>query len=822
MGEGNESTASSFSRRTFLKGSAAVLGLATVTGAGCGTADEPAEPEALPEDVLYQGVCRGNCGGGCCVNVHVRDGKVVKTSKIDREDPLDTRVCQKGLSHAQGVYAANRVQYPMRRVEGSARGAGEWERITWDEAISYISTKWTGYRQEFGNPSIAYTYGAGTYAYNQYAYMRLFLVLGGTNVEEQYDMGALNLAKLMTGRGMYLAGNDCQDVKNAKYVFTWGGNTTLSSMMRWPYLLEAFKNGAKHIVIDPVYNDAASKADLWVPIRPGSDGYLAMAMMNIIAAEGLADEHYMMVNTVAPFLVKQSDGNFLRLSDLGIEPIEGPVDPRTGQPTVVDPLAVRAEDGTVGKVEDIPAPVVKGSFDIQGIKVDTAYQLLLNRVAEYTPEKASEICDIPVDTIKDLTHMFAEGPSNINQGFGLDHRSNGVATTHAQFALAMMAGQMGKPGTGISGSQGQSTMGHGPNIGAAVFPRGAIGGLSVCTQDLPEVMETATYGPMPLTIKSLFVYCANPLSNHVDHTALVKAYDKIELVVTSDSVMTETARYSDVVLPVSHWFEYETFVACPTPYVDFNDKAIEPQFESKSDVEIMSLLGVGMGVGDLCNMTNEDFHKTLLDNDLAKSLGLSWDALKEQKHIKTASTPFYYGNVEIENGAPFSTATGRGYFYLERSSVVPWFNHGQQLDTALLSLPFWEPPLEGWYQDELIGQYPLNLQTHRDRFKTHTAFSNNPWLRELHPEPTLSISPVDANPRGIADGDYVKVYNDRGFVVLKAYLDSSMRPGLMHTEHGWDGEHYADGHYGSLSSMATPQFLPTNHPFDAPVEVEKA
>ncbi len=811
--------AASFGRRAFLKGSAATLGLAALTGAGCAPNQQVEEDEGAsqaPEEQVYQGICRGNCGGGCCMNVHVREGKVVKTSVQRRENPLDERICQRGLTQPQRVYAPERVQYPMRRVEGSARGAGEWERLSWDEAIEYICSKWKGYIEEFGPSSIAQTYGAGTYAYNYFVYMRLFNLMGGTTFEQGYDMSALAQGWRMYGMATYLIGNAPRDVVNSKYIFTWGANSTISQMMRWPYLMEAVKNGAKHIVIDPIYTDSAAKADLWVPIKPGTDGALALAMTNTVIEEGLQDEAYLAKHTVAPFLVKADTNKFLRMSDLGTEPTEGPVNPMTGQPTVIDPIVVMGADGKHGIVEEVSEPAIKGTFDIGGHRVTTAYDKLVERVAEWTPEKAEEICDVPADTIRELTRMYAEGPTNLNLGFGNDHWGNGASITHCQLMLPLITGQIGKPGTGVGGSQGSSSSGWADaNMAGLLFPEGAVGGLSSSLLYLPMIMETGMYGENPLPIKSLFNYCSNPLACHTDRNALIEAFDKIELFVNVDTIMTDTARYADVILPAPHWFEYETISSTPGQTCDFNEKAIDPQFECKEDVEIARLLGLGMGF-DAMDITTDDFHNILLDSDGIRSIGLDLETLKDKKRVQIFPDEYNYGTDET----PFVTTTGRAEFFLE--DVAPKYNYGQELDTVLLSLPFYEEPIEAYDGNPLKEQYPLTIITHRDKFKVHSTFALSPILTELQPEPTIEINPSDAQERGIAEGDAVRAFNDRGSVVMKAHLDAGMRPGVVWTEHTWLQEQYAEGHYSELTSVATKHYFPSNHPFDTLCQIEKA
>jgi molybdopterin-containing oxidoreductase family molybdopterin binding subunit len=803
---------------------AAAAGAAALAGsfAGCapkpedgGTAGLPPEPAAPPEEQVYQGVCRANCSGGCRMNVHVREGKVVKTSAIHNEDPREDRICQRGLTHAQRVYAPERIQYPMRRKEGTARGAGEWERITWDEAVTYITDKWKGYIEESGPSSVAYTFGAGTYAANQYVYMRLFNMIGGTQFEQMYDMAGLNICRDITGRGLYLHGNDFNDIVNCKYFFNWGCNNTISGLPGWAFIDDAVRNhGMQVITIDPNYTDTAARSAQWVPLKAGTDTPLAYAMMNLVIEEGKADVDYLVKNTPSAFLVRDDNGMFLRMSDLGVEPTEGPPD-RTGKPTVIDPRVFATAEGEFRPEGDDATPTIEGAFDAQGVACRTVFELLAERAAEWPVERASEVCDIPADVITDLAHKYAEGPSIYAAGFGIDHWGDS-ASYHAAICLAAVAGQIGKKGTGIH-SRLQGAMGSNMNIGGAVFPQGATGGLMSALLYLPKIMETGTYGENPLVIKSLFNYCGNPLASHVDRNALIAAFDKIDLIVDVEIVMNDTARYSDIVLPHPHWFEFNTVNTTPTAYADLSERCVEPQFESKVDTEISRLLGNAMGFDNM-DLGEDDYYNLLFDNDNCREYGLNWADLKEKKHILFAQLDYLFGNKDL--GSPFATASGLAEFYFEDRQ--PIFPHGQGgYDKREVALPYWSRALEAYDENPLKETYPLNIVTYRDRFKTHTAYALCPWLLEIAPEPTLQVSPVDAEPRGIADGDYVKVYNDRGSVVLKAWLDASMRPGMVRTEHTWLQEQYKEGHYDSLTSVAVREPFPSTSPNDCLVQVEK-
>ena len=544
---------------------------------------------------------------------------------------------------------------------------------------------------------------------------------------------------------------------------------------------------------------------------------------NYIIEQGRADEAYLRDCTVAPLLVVDETGSYLRMSDLGVEPTEGPLNPLTGQPAMIDPLVVTDGMGQTAVLGEMAEPVIRGRYQINGIDVTTAYELLVERVAEWPVERAAEVCDIPEQTIVDLAEMYLDGPSHLEVGFGNDHWGNGASITHAQFTLAMVAGQWGIKGGGIGGTQGAATNGiPGANyLGMYYLPGAQYTGFSTYFGDFHDIVDEKRYGDREVNVQSLLITTGNPLACSPDRERIMRTLEQIDFVVCCDWLMTDSARWSDIVLPVAHWFEFEAINPCPTPYADLQEICVPPQFESKPDVEIVKLLGTAMGFGDSVDFDDESWNRLALDSDTCRNAGITWERIKEEKHVRFAPETYYYGSREY----PFLTPTGRGQFYLE--NVAPRFPHGQELDTARLALPSFELPDEGWNEGtaefpkyEIAEKYPLVLMSHRDKFKVHTTFALHPWFLELQPEPTIEMNPEDAEVRGISEGDYVRAYNDRGYCVFRAHLDSSMRPGVTITEHTWAQEQYVDGHYCSLTSRASSQFKPAPHPFDTLVEVE--
>ena len=834
------------SRRGFVKGGAVAAGLTALMAVGCApkdeqeeeagavdeqqapeqasdgqTAEEQVVEEPAPEEQHFQGLCRGNCGGGCRLDVTVREGKVVKTGPIyDEENPLENLICPRGYTHVQRMYAPERIEYPMRRV--GERGSGEWERISWDEAIQTICDKWTEYRAEYGNSSILDSCGAGTYANNYYLYMRLFNSIGATKVEMSADMTMLNYSWRMFGMNLYLVGNSRKDEVNAHTIFVWGCNGTIGTFARWKYMMAARDNGARIVCIDPMYTITAQKADVWAPIKAGTDAALAMAMIKYWHDNGKEDQDYLRSMTVAPFLVRQDTRTFLRADEAGIdaEPEEaaataGGFGIAGGEAQTVYPVIVVDEDGEAKPLSLATNPQIEATVEVNGIPCKTAYTMLVERCDEWTVEAAAKKTELSEDMIVQLAEMYLEGPTTLHTGFGIDHWNNGEGASHALLCLPIVSGQVGKNGAGMSGNIGGSTTGFAGDNWMTVVTSHYTPGMAVPYQDLYKISQDKTYNGMDITPKSWFVYAGNPLATCTGTSELRAFVDTLDLMITADTYWTDTANYSDIVLPVPHWFEYETYRTCPTDFLDFNDEAVPPQFECKTDAEIISLIGLGLDLGEEFDFTNDSIHAQFLDSEMSQQMGVSWDVLKEAKHIQMAPPDYNYGSPEI----PWGTATGRAEFFME--NPMPQYNQSVQLDQELFNLPFQSEPLEAYDDNPLREKYPINLISHRDKLKVHTAFATSPWLLEIQPEPTIELNPEDASKYGVAEGDYVKAFNDRGHVVLKAHLDASMRPGMAWTEHTWYSNQYKSGFYPDLTSTACEYFYTGLTQFDTLVAIEK-
>ncbi|WP_158309866.1 molybdopterin-containing oxidoreductase family protein [Desulfitobacterium dehalogenans] len=808
-----------FNRRAFLKGSAAAAAVTGVTvaspgkmatkalAAGDGTA-------SVKQEQIFYGACRANCFGGCRLKITVRNGKVVKTQMAEVPDKRYNRVCARGLTHTQMMYSPDRLKHPLKRV--GERGAGQWEQITWEEAIKTITDTWKKIRTELGNNSIGFSHGTGSNGVlTNNGFHRLRNLMEATCFYCNYDSNHIVTIGQCLGIGPNYNGNEMADLINAKTIIFFGANITESQPQNWHFVKEAQENGTKLICIDPVSTTLAIRSDIHVPIRPGTDAALAMAMMNIIIKNGWTDDTFIKKSSVGPFLVKESDGTYLRFSDLWPLP-EGEQ----------DAIVVRDKDGNIGVPGRIPDPVIKGSYTVNGIKVTTAFDLLVNRVAEWTPERTAELCDIPVDQLHEITRIYAtETPSTIFTGFGPDHYVNGNHAYVAIFALGMITGNIGKPGASTGWP---FNLGFNINAGAISTAPGSPIGPTLPQVKIPYIVENKQYGGKPLELRSIYHVNTNPLGNFAGRQELLQAYEKLELIVASDWRLTDTARYADIVLPAAHWFEVEDIHSSgQTTWTAFQEKAVEPPFECKSDWEMIRMLAEAMGYGEHCSYTDSEMLRMACEGPGPEAFGISYDKLKSEKVVRGALPPgktYLYG----EDGV-FKTATGRVQFYFENPQPDYLYDPvNQKINPDEERLPYFEPPREAWPETvgsftrkPLAEKYPLVYTSERNKLKTHTMFGHNPWLLELYPEPIVKVNPQDARQRGIADGDYAKVYNDRGYVVLKVVFSSGVRPGMLVVPKGWQADQFKEGHYSDLVGNLVDDYRLNNNYFDTLCEMEK-
>ena len=240
--------------------------------------------------------CAHDCPDTCAMLVTVENGRATEV-RGDPEHPF-TRggLCVKVSNYQEKVYSPDRVLYPMRR--SGPKGSGEFERISWDEALDEIAARFTATIAEHGPESIMPVSYLGTQGILNGLNVGdpFFNALGATIAERTYcDSGACTAYTMTIGA---TAGVDPESLVHSRYIIIWACNMVSTNLHLWPFVAEAQRRGAKVVVIDPMRHQTAKRADWHIPIRPGTDGALALAMMHVIISEGLTDEAYVREHTV--------------------------------------------------------------------------------------------------------------------------------------------------------------------------------------------------------------------------------------------------------------------------------------------------------------------------------------------------------------------------------------------------------------------------------------------------------------------------------------------------------------------------------------------
>jgi len=253
---------------------------------------------------IVHAACPHDCPDACGVLITVQDGRATKIQGDPQHPVTRGFLCAKVAKYLDRVYSPDRVLYPMRRVaaKGLAAGAasvGEspaptqaWQRITWDEALDEIASRFRSIIAEFGSEAILpYSYGGTLGALNGASMDRRFFSRLGASQLERAICSAAGEAGLQSVLGVKL-GTEPEQFIHARYIIAWASNIHGNNVHLWPFIAEARRKGAKLVVIDPYRTRTAACADWYLPINPGTDGALALAMMHVIIGEGLHDADY--------------------------------------------------------------------------------------------------------------------------------------------------------------------------------------------------------------------------------------------------------------------------------------------------------------------------------------------------------------------------------------------------------------------------------------------------------------------------------------------------------------------------------------------------
>ncbi len=822
-----------FSRRAFLGGSAATVGgIALLDHLRffqplLGESASASEPQVTGKELVYRTGHSNNCDGACGHLVHVVDGRVTEIgpaswgTKTVSGAPAPTfhpRICLRGLSQISNTYNPDRVKYPYKRV--GPRGSGKWQRISWDEATTMIAENFTAVQERYGKKSVwiaPYTGSLGLIEGVVGAGFRLASVIGASAGDSEGDNEGdsatpagwnyvlVDPANPANGGGFF-TGHESVDFLSAKAIVFWANNVAETSIPDWRIMLDAREqNGTQLISVDPRFTVTSAACDSWLPIRPGADTALIDGLINYVLSNNLYDAGYIRNYTVGPYLVDPSTKKWLRASQV--------------IPGGKDEYVVFDESDGLLKAVDTASLEHAALFGTHGsMSAPTALQALADMASKYTPEYTSKLTDVPASQIVSLAKTWGtQKPFAVRVGFGLSHWYHGDLHMQALLTLQAITGNIGVHGGGVTTFAGGLT-----TTAFDLFdwwnptgtPYNVLEPMNFCEAVLKDD---------PYPVRAAWFMIDNFAQQMSDRNKVVQAMKALDFCVVSDYNLSATCDIADLVLPACTYLEKTDLLSSNNFYLQYMPRIIDPLFESKSDLDAISLVAEKMGVGKYFNETADVYLRQILkmgqpDADPTVK-GLTWEQLTTDcVHLNTDPMPYVpFFNKE------FPTKSGKIEFYVEM--LVPY---NQEVCEH-------QEPVEASPTNALYGKYPLVFLSTHTRFRTHSQYVTLPWLNEVNNggQGFLEINPVDAAARHLADGEVVRIFNDRGEMKVRARLTESIKPGVVNCyQGGWDTiqvKHYIEGHPNNLThQIAKPaQTVIPNFPsnaayYDCLVQVESA
>ena len=675
--------------------------------------DDPLTADKLTADSLRSvSTTCPYCGVGCGIKVQVGDGDQIVEVLDDPEN-----LSSVGMLCVKGRFGTSFVHHPDRLTTPLIKEDGEFRPATWDEALDLIAERLTHYRgNSFG--TLCSAKATNEDGYIQQKFSRL--LMQSNNIDHCTRLcHSPSVEAMLTSLGSGATSNSYTDYEDAGCLVVIGCDPTSNHPVAASRMRRAVvERGAKLIVINPRRIDMCDYADLWLRTYPGTDVALLNAMAQVILDEGLQDQ---------TFVTNRTEG----------------------------------------------------------------FEEWAKVVESYTPQRVEEITGVPAEDIRQAARLYANPPvplippfrkgrpggispgSCLIWGMGITQHTNGTANAHGLLNLSLLAGQLGRPGSGISPLRGQNNV---QGCGDAGCLPNAMPGYQVLDQDVVAKFQSAWDGNgfpeehglvitemvdsmnEPTGIKAMYITGENPLLSEPDLNHAQEMFESLEFLVVQDIFMHETAQMADVVLPATSFAEKDGTFTNSERRVQRVRKAIEPRGQSRPDWEI---------IGDLAKRMCQK-----LELDIEDQFGYSHPSqiFDEMARLTPIMSGLSYDRLDREGGIQWPCPTpdhpGTPYLYADSFPRGP----------RALFVPFEQGPVAAEIPNR---RFPLILNTGRLLYHWHggTITRRVAGLMDRSPELQIAINPEDGEKYGIEDGQQIRVSSRRGQLTGRALLTDRERPG---------------------------------------------
>ncbi len=420
-----------------------------------------------------------NCRSACAWDLYVKDGIVVREEQSATYEASEAGVpdfnprgCQKGACYTELMYGPTRIASPLKRV--GERGSGQWEPITWEQAIDEISHKMIDIAEEWGPDTIYQDLGPnfdqGATTVGRFKFQ---MKAGGVFADNWAEIGDLNIGGTLT-LGFAHVGGSSDEWFLSDFPVVWMMNPSVTQMPDAHFLYEARYNGSTLTVIDPQYTPTVVHADNWLPLRTGTDAALGLAVARHIWDSGAIDLEYVREQTDLPLLVRLDNGRFLRGIDMGIaekgerkEHVLYMWNPETGAPEEA-PGSEGSDHGKI-TVEGF-SPPIEGTFTVRladgsDVSVTTVGSILREHLDPWTFERAAAVTDLAPELIETFADGFAraERPM-ILSSWGSNRFLHSDLMNRTKLLCLSLKGAIGKRGAGYQATGFVDISGFGTSL----------------------------------------------------------------------------------------------------------------------------------------------------------------------------------------------------------------------------------------------------------------------------------------------------------------------------------------------------------------------
>ncbi len=806
---------SSPSRRSFLKKSAALAILSTVSGSLLTRGVFAKEAAKLTLSASHFGVFRGNVVAG-----------VLRSVTPWERDPHPNKMLE-GMMDS--IYSPSRIKYPMVRrawleqgpgADPDGRGTGDFVRVSWEKALDLVAGELTRVRNQYGSTGVfGGSYGwksIGKFHNCRTLLRRMLKITGGfTNALGDYSTGAAQviMPHAVGSLEVYEQCTTWDVVKdNTKTIVFWGCNPVNTNQIGWlppdhggfVGLEQVKKAGIRVICIDPIKTETCQYLNgEWLAPRPQTDVAMMLGIAHTLYLEKLHDQVFLDKYTVG-------FSQFL--------------------------------DYLIGKTDGVPK----------------------------TAEWASGICGLDAEVLKQLARDFAGNRTMIAAGWSIQRQHHGEQAHWMIVTLCSMLGQIGLPGGGYGFSyhycSGGSPTATGPILGGITdgpaadvsdLPPGCQPGstesacqprsnaIPVCrlVEALLNPGKTIKYNGSDIVLPEIrLVYWAggNPFSHQQDRNEMVKAWKKVDTFIIQDSQWTASARHADIVLPVTTSYErndIEQLGDYALSHIVPMKKLVEPMYQSRSDFDVLADISERLG-------KRQEFTEGLEEMDWIRSF---YEAARIESRAKGLEMPIFDVFWQSEEALAFPVKEEQKQFvrhadFREDPLLNALGTPSGKIEIYSLNIAKMNyddcPPHPTWMEPiERLGgpttKYPLHIASNHPIYRLHSQLCGTKLRNEYAVggrEPCW-INPKDAAARGLKDGDIARAFNDRGQILVGIKITDEIMPGVIRiNEGGWydplnPREENTLCRYGDVNNLttgiATSKLAQANCGQTAVVDIEK-